>query len=488
MNKSGDDDKNIIDEINNTADPIDDGFSQGIDLDNAKNPENKSKDSVMAQYIKEVKSIFAKDTTIENKDNKSNINETKKVKGEKPSISVSSLLSAKANKTKSNNKKQKAANAITSQISDEAGKAKIIYAKRTMRIWLISGIITLFIVQLAFSIINHLYFSPPSGDSQKIEFVVEKGSSISEVADLLYKEGYIKNTVVFKLYAQFTDTGYKLKSGRYELSKNMTMSEILDQITRGVSERRIINLTITEGKSIDDEAKQLTKNGLFESSKTFFELINNPSQYAEKFVFIKDLPNASERKHYLEGYLFPDTYEIYADSSEDTIIQKQLTRFRTIFSSEYEARAQALGLTMDQVVTLASIIEKEAKTADFKKVSAVFHNRLKKGMALQSCATVQYAKGITRLNLTDEDTNYNSPYNTYLNKGLPIGPICSPGKKAIEAALYPDDAYLKGVYLYFCVADPTTGATVFSKTYEEHLANVDKYRPLWQAYDEKNAQ
>ena len=107
-------------------------------------------------------------------------------------------------------------------------------------------------------------------------------------------------------------------------------------------------------------------------------------------------------------------------------------------------------------------------------------------MPLQSCATVQYAKGITKINLSDDDTNYESPYNTYIHSGLPVGPICAPSKKAIEAALYPDDAYVKGGYLYFCVADPEQGTTAFAKTYAEHLANIAKYKPLWQAYDAKN--
>ena len=111
---------------------------------------------------------------------------------------------------------------------------------------------------------------------------------------------------------------------------------------------------------------------------------------------------------------------------------------------------------------------------------------MKAGMPLQSCASVQYIIGVKRLNLTSEDLAIDSPYNTYKNKGLPEGPICNPGKEAIEAALYPDESFLEDNYLYFCLGDPETGETVFSKTLQEHNANVEKYRPLWIEADEKN--
>ena len=138
-------------------------------------------------------------------------------------------------------------------------------------------------------------------------------------------------------------------------------------------------------------------------------------------------------------------------------------------------------MTRDQVMTLASIIEREASDPeDFAKVSAVFHNRLAKGMKLESCATLNYITGQDRLVFTENEMGIVSSYNTYLNEGLPIGPICNPGAAAIYAALYPDEEYLEEGYLYFCNANPNeTRALVFSKTYEEHQENVEKYRPFW---------
>ena len=140
---------------------------------------------------------------------------------------------------------------------------------------------------------------------------------------------------------------------------------------------------------------------------------------------------------------------------------------------------------MDEMLILASMIEKEAKTDDFKGVSAVFHNRLKQDWTLGSDATVKYITGSTEITLSDSEIKLESPYNTYKYKGLPPGPICNPGRAAIEAALYPDESMLKEKYMYFCLGDPETGETVFSKTEEEHNAAVAKYNELWKQYSQQ---
>lgn len=140
-------------------------------------------------------------------------------------------------------------------------------------------------------------------------------------------------------------------------------------------------------------------------------------------------------------------------------------------------------MTMDEVFTLASMIEKEAKTADFARVSAVFHNRLKLGMTLGSDVTVKYVSGSEKMVLSSSDLSVESPYNTYTRKGLPVGPICNPSMDAVVAALYPDEQYVAQKYLYFCSKDPNSGELYFSKTQEEHDAAVAMYRPLWEEYD-----
>ncbi|MDR0929963.1 MAG: endolytic transglycosylase MltG, partial [Oscillospiraceae bacterium] len=147
------------------------------------------------------------------------------------------------------------------------------------------------------------------------------------------------------------------------------------------------------------------------------------------------------------------------------------------------ARAEELGMTMDEVITLASLIEKEGKAADFNKVSAVFHGRLQLGMALGSDVTIKYYTGSQKMALTNTELNTDSPYNTYLHQGLPPGPICNPSKAAIQAALYPDEAFLSEGYLYFCSTSPEEGTLVFNKTLAAHEAAVRQYQPLWLEYD-----
>ncbi len=169
------------------------------------------------------------------------------------------------------------------------------------------------------------------------------------------------------------------------------------------------------------------------------------------------------------------------DSTPDEIINKMLIRFNDIFTDEYLARAKELNMSIDEVVTLASIIEREASVAeDFKRVSAVFHNRLKAEQKLESCASLQYVLKENKFVYTEDEKATDSPYNTYLYAGLPAGPISNPGKLAIEAALYPDEEYVKEDYRYFCNMDlPENKSLIFARTYEEHLKNIEKYSKYW---------
>ena len=193
----------------------------------------------------------------------------------------------------------------------------------------------------------------------------------------------------------------------------------------------------------------------------------------------------NERKYLLEGYLAPNTYEIYANAAPADVLKKLLSQTDAVLTPEWQQRADDLGMSIDQVLTLASMIEKEAKTADFTKVSAVFHNRLKANMKLGSDVTVHYITGVRRMALRDSDLAIDSPYNTYKYAGLPLGPICNPSADAIQAALYPDESFMAENYLYFCSKDPDTGELVFSKTQAEHDAAVKLYAPLWAKFDEE---
>ena len=228
------------------------------------------------------------------------------------------------------------------------------------------------------------------------------------------------------------------------------------------------------------------KCGALDDKTEFLEKCRTGTDYSD-YYYIADVlatGDVSARKYVLEGYLSPNTYEVYTSATADDIIRRLLSQTENVFPADAQDRARELGYTMDEMLTLASLIEKEAKSDDFAKVSAVFHNRLKQNIKLGSDVTIHYITGVRKMSLTNSDLNVDSPYNTYLYAGLPAGPICAPSQQAILAALYPDEMYLAENYLYFCAKDPASGELHFSKTLEEHEQAVAIYAPLWKQYDE----
>ncbi len=324
-------------------------------------------------------------------------------------------------------------------------------------------------------------------DQTPIAVTIERGSSISSIARQLKEADIIRNKGVFQYLADFMGKGGKMKAGEYELTRAMTLTEIMDVLEAGDGGQEVMTFRIIEGLSIEEIGRSLVEQGVFKDDSRFLELCRDGEAFRADYDFLQGAldPGDDGRFYKLEGYLFPDTYEIYVDSSEETVIRKMLDRMRVIYGIQYMDKAEELDMTMDQVITLASLIQKEGKRDSFGKVSAVFHNRLKEDMTLGSDVTVQYALGIRNLVLTQSQLDNDNPYNTYLHKGLPVGAICNPGVDAIDAALYPDAEYLDEGYLYFTLTDPETGALLFSKTLEEHNEAVEQYRPLWEAYDEK---
>ena len=336
---------------------------------------------------------------------------------------------------------------------------------------------------------NKLYgeFAAPVDETDPGEYTFEitSGQSLNRVSSNLEAAGLIRSKTVFKYYCDFAGLGQKIQVGTYSLRKDMTMTEIADRLTMGDGNPLVRNITLIPGESVEDFAAKLVKNGTLENAETFLELCRSGTAFSD-YYYIEDVlkgKNSRERKYVLEGYLAPDTYEVYTDASEEEIIRKLLSQTEAVFPEEYQERAEALGMTMDEVLTLASLIEKEAKENDFTNVSAVFHNRLKAGMKLESDVTVHYVTGIRRMALTQKDLNTESPYNTYLHTGLPIGPICNPSRKAVQAALYPEEQLITEKYLYFCAKDPESGELYFSRTLEEHERAVAAYAPKWQEYD-----
>lgn len=332
---------------------------------------------------------------------------------------------------------------------------------------------------------RHFFAPVDAQDTGEVTFVVASGNSLTRVANNLEAAGLIHNRTVFKYYADFLGYGQKIQSGEYKVSRSMSMRDIMELLTTGDGNPITRDITIIPGWTVMDIAAYLKEQGAIEDEEAFLALCRTGRDFSA-YYYVADVlatPNASSRLFALEGYLAPDTYEVYTSATAEDIIKKLLSQTEAVFKTEYHDRADQLGMTMDQVITLASMIEKEAKTADFSKVSAVFHNRLRQNMTLGSDVTVKYATGVKRMSLTNSDLQADSLYNTYIYRGLPLGPICSPSAAAIRAALYPDEQFVADGYLYFCSKDPNTGELHFSRTLEEHELAVSIYAPLWQAYD-----
>jgi len=278
--------------------------------------------------------------------------------------------------------------------------------------------------------------------------IIPKGTSLKGIAQRLKGEGIIKNKFLFIVLAKICRASNTLKAGEYELNNRMGMIEILEKLRKGKA--RVYITTIPPGFTLSDIAGLLEKRGLANKYK-FLNLAFSPS-------FIKRLLPINPPS--LEGYLFPDTYFLHKGMDEGEIIGLMVERFNEVVRKELGINDQ----TLHQVITLASIIEKEAKAKEeYPVISAVFHNRLKKNIPLESCASVLYALGEKKERLSIEDTKIPSPYNTYRKVGLPPGAICNPGILAIKSALNPSNVD----YLYF--VSMGNGRHIFSKTASSHI-------------------
>lgn len=278
-----------------------------------------------------------------------------------------------------------------------------------------------------------------------IEITIPRGSSTSDIAEILKENGIIKWPSIFKLQSKINGYDDTYMSGKHIISKDLSY----DQLMRVLSSNPVsINVTIREDYYFSQVLKALSDKKLIDKEK-FVKSMNT-----EKFdyKFIDQIP---DRENKLEGYLFPDTYFFDPNSTDREIITKFLDNFDTKFKLDYYARAKELKMTVDQVITLASIIEKEATLPEERSIiSSVFHNRLKSTdpslRKIKTDATIQYIiykkEGKIKENLSEKDTKIDDPYNTYLYEGLPPGPICNPGLASIEAALYPDE---ESQYYYF---------------------------------------
>lgn len=320
------------------------------------------------------------------------------------------------------------------------------------------------------------FLIPDQNTPAAVLVYVDMGDTTSKIAQKLYKQGLIENKTLFNIMSKVNGFDGSYKSGTHFLLPGMTFDEMMYILTQQPKSEKI---TFPEGASYIDIKNILKDNGVQFDEEKMDELMDNPNEFLD-YSFVQGIDLNTGRRTILEGYLFPDTYFFDLNSTEEQLLRTMLSNTESKLSDEYKERAAAVGMTMDEVIRLASIIEKESSKVDeMYKVSRVFHNRLAQDMDLQSCATVNYLRQQEGkppvLIVRQSDLEMDSPYNTYRNTGLPPGPICSPGLEAIRAALYPDTN--EPDLLFF--AAKGDGTTVFARSWDEHLSNVAKYvKPL----------
>ena len=316
--------------------------------------------------------------------------------------------------------------------------------------------------------------SPVDNEGGEVNVVIEEGSYLGEIADILEENDLIRSALVYKLYAKIEGFGSSLKAGNYTFDKNMSAEEITELLLKG-TQKETMTITIREGLDSYRIANYLEETGLFNAEAFFEEIEDNFDYYKDNYTFLRDVDENSGRDCLLEGYLFGDTYSVYVDASPRDVIEKMLDRFGDVFVDEYYDRCDALGITIDEAVTMASIVERETISGDeLKTVAGVFYNRIDDGIMLQSCATLQYIYKDYQYTFTYDQMQTTNPYNTYKYSGLTPGPIANFRAEALEAALYPEEHN----YYYFCAKGDGTSA--FAETLSQHEDNIDRYGDNWE--------
>jgi len=305
-----------------------------------------------------------------------------------------------------------------------------------------------------------IYLSINKNSKEEVTFSIKKGEGTKEIAINLEKKRLVKVATLFRIYTIFIGVSDKLQAGEYLISPSMTIPEITEKFVSGdVIEDQI---TIIEGWDLKDIAEYLGGKGF--TKNEFLELTQR--DFSGKYDFLKDKPKSLN----LEGYIFPDSYKIRKEEIIEDIINKTLQNFDKKITPDLRQEIEKENKTIFKIITMASLLEKEVKTLEDKKiVSGILWKRLENNMLLQVDATISFITGKKPTNILIEETKIDSPYNTYKYRGLPLGPICNPGLESIIAAIYPENSD------YWYYLSTPEGKTIFSRTLEEHNIAKNKY-------------
>jgi len=309
------------------------------------------------------------------------------------------------------------------------------------------------------------YQSTGAGTDEIITIDIEQGETTWDIAAKLKDKKLIDYEVVCYLKARNTGAAGKLRYGTFTFQKESGLTEILEVLTTGGAQKEAVMFTIPEGYTIELIAEKLEKEGICTEAE-FLEAVEKDYDY----WFLKDIPEDENIRYRLQGFLYPETYAITEDMVAEDIVKVMLNQFNKLFTEDMKAQMNALGKSVFEVVVEASIIERETMVDEEKPmIAGVIKNRLEIDMKLQIDPTALYplTEGLYgKTSVSYEDIAFDSPYNTYMYKGLPVGPISCPSISSIEAALYPAEHEF---FYYHSDEEKNDGSHIFTKTYEEHL-------------------
>lgn len=305
-----------------------------------------------------------------------------------------------------------------------------------------------------------------------VEIVIPRASDTKQIAEILEEKGIIKNVFMFTILSKFNGFDGSYMAGTHFVLPDLSYDEIMFILCQ---KPHSVRVTFPEGLSYSEVKARLREAGIRFDETVLDSMVRNPQLFLD-YRFVTAIEKKEGRDWLLQGYLYPDTYEFDINTDEETIIRTFLNNTEQKLTDEFYERAAYIGMSMDEVLTLASIIQNECQMVEeMRTVSGVFSNRIKDDMPLSSCATINYLRKeagqkVKLWLLTEDIEQFDSPYNTYLYKGLPPGPISSPGEYAIRAALWPESHQ----YYYFCASGDGSGRNLFAKTLEEHEQNIAK--------------
>ncbi len=339
-------------------------------------------------------------------------------------------------------------------------------SRRIIR-WLLAAAVLWIVFAAGVAAYGYVQLQPPTvGVGETVVVEIPAGFSSAQVAALLEEKGLIRNARVYRYYLAYHKVSNRLQAGKYRFVTGTPVEEITRDLVSGNVFRETVKVTIPEGYRVEQIVARLEEAGLG-SRKRFLQLIQEHD--FSQFPFVRDIPADAPIKVRLEGYLFPDTYEFEKESDEVAILSRMLERFAQELTPQRQERLRQLGLNVHQWVTLASLVEREAKVdAERPIIAGVIWNRIHENWLLQIDATVQYIFGQPKERLTYRDLEIDDPYNTYLYEGLPPGPIGAPGVRSLEAVLYPQDHH----YFFYVTKKDGTDEHYFAETHAEHERNI----------------